>query len=40
MKIALANGALGEKMMVDSVFNCLVNDQGELQIFNLRPSFY
>ena len=30
MKVALANGVLGEKMMVDSVFNCLVNDQGEL----------
>ena len=28
MKIALASGALGEKMMVDSIFNCLVNDQG------------
>lgn len=28
MKIALANGVLGEKLMVDSVYNCLVNDQG------------
>ena len=28
MKIALASGVLGEKMMVDSVYNCLVNDQG------------
>ena len=32
MKIALANGALGEKMMVDSIFNCLVNDQGSIFI--------
>ena len=29
MKVALANGVLGEKLMVDSVYNCLVNDQGE-----------
>ena len=28
MKIALASGAFGEKLMTDSVFNCLVNDQG------------
>ena len=30
MKVALANGVLGEKLMVDSVHNCLVNDQGEI----------
>ena len=30
MKVALANGVLGEKMMVDSVYNCLVNDQGKV----------
>ena len=32
MKIALANGALGEKMMIDSIFNCLVNDQGKQKL--------
>jgi len=28
MKIASAAGVLGEKIMIDSIFNCLVNDQG------------
>ena len=28
MKIASANGVLGEKVQVDSTFNSLVNDQG------------
>ena len=32
MKVALANGVLGEKLMVDSVYNCLVNDQGETEM--------
>ena len=27
-KIAISEGVFGEKMMVDSVYNCLVNDQG------------
>ena len=27
-KIAISEGVCGEKMMVDSVYNCLVNDQG------------
>ena len=31
MKIASANGVLGEKVMVDSIFNCLVNDQGNMK---------
>ena len=28
MKLASAAGVFGEKMMVDSIYNCLVNDQG------------
>ena len=28
MKIACANGVLGDKIKIDSVYNCLVNDQG------------
>ena len=28
MKVALSEGVFGEKMMVDSVFNGLDNDQG------------
>ena len=28
MKIASANGVLGEKVQIDSIFNSLVNDQG------------
>ena len=28
MKIAAANSVLGEKLMVDSIYNSLVNDQG------------
>ena len=28
MKLASASGVLGEKVMMDSIFNCLVNDQG------------
>ena len=31
MKIASAAGVLGEKIMTDSVFNSLVNDQGTSQ---------
>ena len=30
MKIASANGVLGEKVQVDSTFNSLVNDQGRI----------
>ena len=40
MKIALANGVFGEKMMVDSTFNCLVNDQGRLNNRFLEDSKY
>ena len=29
MKLASAAGVFGEKMMVDSIYNCLVNDQGK-----------
>ena len=28
MKLASAAGVFGEKIMVDSIYNCLVNDQG------------
>ena len=38
MKIALANGVFGEKMMIDSIYNCLVNDQGELRHINTDTS--
>ena len=29
MKIASASGVLGEKVMIDSIYNSLVNDQGK-----------
>ena len=35
MKIAAADGVFGEKIKVDSVFNCLVNDQGNETILTI-----
>ena len=34
MKIAASSGVLGEKIMIDSIYNSLVNDQGELIKFS------
>ena len=31
MKLASAAGVLGEKIKMDSTFNCLVNDQGKFR---------
>lgn len=39
MKVAAAGGVLGEKIKIDSVFNCLVNDQGKIEIIYQRRSF-
>ena len=39
MKISLASGVLGEKLKVDSVYNCLCNDQGDI-IWQYCPGLY
>ena len=37
MKLATASGVLGEKIMMDSIFNSLVNDQGN-KSFNFTEN--
>ena len=39
MKIAAAAGVLGEKVMIDSIHNCLVNDQGEHLKMQMKAYF-
>ena len=36
MKVAAAGGVLGEKIMMDSTFNSLVNDQGNIYVKYLK----
>ena len=39
MKIASASGVLGEKVMIDSIYNSLVNDQGKYLKFKIKEIF-